>query len=752
MPSTTFDNTSFASIIKQLAFKPTKQSEQLQSGNSPSDLCFLQLCISDEDDTTSASTEQLLIGLGLTRDPIAFEIVGYKEHTILQLVCREPDRARLEGLLSVRYPNSQIDRAPEDVLSQAVGEQDFALAEYDLSRSFAYTLSTFTSFKGVDPLSVALGALEELPDKGFGGVQILFQQANNGWRDLMRRAAVDLFDPSQSSQPDQKDLISWADKKAASPFFAVSIRLVGSEESILERLEGFLDVFSSAENRLVRIKSSHAQPQEYHRQIVTERITYRHGMLLNAAELAGLAHPPSASVSASKLQRMGVKTSALASLFRDRKDGVLLGTNKHRGRQWDVQLTEEELTRHLYCCGVSGTGKSTFLLNSLLQLMEAGYGMAVLDPHGDLVEQQLLPRIPKHRRDDVIWFDPGDDEYPIAFNILAAESEDERELLSEDLVSIFQRMTTGWGPRLETLLAYATLAIVGSKQGGTLNDLRRFLTDGAVRAAFLTDHPDEDVRYFWNVEFPTFPKGSVAPVHTRLNTFLRRRRIRNIVGQKHNRLPFRRIMDEGKILLCKLSHGAVGETNSYLLGSLLCARIQQTAMMRQDIPEAERRTFILAIDEFHHFMCNSMETILSGARKYRLGLCLAHQEMQQLWGRDKEVAASVLANPYTRICFRVGDHDAKQLVEGFEGFRVKDLQNLSRGQALLRLDRSDYSCNVETLPPPPMPTDGEHVARDIIERSRRTYGTPAEELGHQSQTNGQPQDSTAVTKDDSFYA
>jgi len=741
----------FSSITQHLAFPVKKPSASTQETQPAADRCFLHLRISKEDDTTPAAAEQLLVGLRTTDQPVAFEIVGNGEQTILQMVCSVTDQPKLEGLLSVRYPHSQVIRTTEDALQQALERNNFVLAEYDLVRSHAYMLSTCTSFKGVDPLAIALGALEELPDEGFGALQILFGQVDNAWRDLLRRATVDLYDNSASSQPDQEQLIAWADKKASAPFFAVIIRLMGSHGSLIQRLEGFLELFNSPENRLVRVSGNSPYPPKYQKQVVLERLSYRHGLLLNATELAGIVHLPSTSVNAEKLLRSGTKTASLPPPFRERRAGVCLGTNIHRGRQWKARLTEEELTRHLYCCGVSGTGKSTFLLNLLLQLIDAGYGVAVLDPHGDLVEQQILPRIPAHRREEVIWFDPGDDAYPIAFNILAAESEDERELLTEDLVSIFQRMTTGWGPRLETLLAYATLAIVGSQQGGMLNDLRRFLTDDGVRAHFLTDHPDEDVRYFWEQEFPSFPKGAISPVQTRLNTFLRRRRIRNIVGQKHNRLPFRHIMDEGKILLCKLSHGAVGETNSYLLGSLLCSRIQQTAMMRQNIPEEKRRTFILAIDEFHNFICRSMESILSGARKYRLGLCLAHQEMQQLWGRDKEVAASVLANPYTRLCFRVGDYDAKQLVEGFEGFSVKDLQNLSRGQALIRLDRSDHSCNLETLPPPPLPPDGEQVAREIIERSRQTYGTPAQELERESQT-PDPSSQTTSAPEDDFYA
>ena len=743
--STKNDSTWFSSIKRLITHQAKEQNVPIAI-SSEYCLSFLQLRISEKDDTTPASAEQFLIGLGQMPSLVAFEIIGDEEQTVFQFVCKKMQQIALEGFLSVQYPNSQIITTCDDALSQSLTNTSLILTEYNLRNYHAYMLKTFTSFKGTDPLSVAIGVLEELPIEGFGAVQIIFRKINDQWRDHLRRISSDPFDPTLPALPEEADLVACTAKKTDSPFFAVAVRLLGSDHTVIERLEGFLSVFGNHKNQLIRT-SSH--PQTRHKELALGRITYRHGMLLNATELAGLVHLPSTSIRAEKLQRTGIKTKALPTPFRNRTGSIQLGINQHRGKNWQVQLTEEELTRHLYCCGVSGTGKSTFLLNTVLQLIHEGYGVAVLDPHGDLVEEHILPRIPPHRRQDVIWFDPSDDVYPIGFNILAADSEDERDLLAEDLVSIFKRTTTGWGPRLETLLAYAILAIVGSKQGGTLTDLRQFLADPSVRKTYLTHHPDQDVQYFWDVEFPSFPKNAVGPVQTRLNAFLRRRRIRNIVGQKHNSLPFRKMMDESKIFLGKLSQGAIGESNSYLLGSLLCARFQQTAMMRQNVSESQRRTFVLVIDEFHNFICRSMEAILSGARKYHLGLCLAHQEMQ--WSRDKEVAASVLANPYTRICFRVGDTDAKYLSEGFGSFGTVDLQNLSRGQALIRLDRSDFTCNLETLPPPPHPENGKQIAQDIIEMSRRAYGTPIGNNQQQSPTHGHTPTQKTISDDD-FYA
>jgi hypothetical protein len=236
------------------------------------------------------------------------------------------------------------------------------------------------------------------------------------------------------------------------------------------------------------------------------------------------------------------------------------------------------------------------------------------------------------------------------------------------------------------------------------------------------------VVFYWRKEFPLLSGRPEAPILTRLDTFLRPKIIRNIVSQKESKLNFRKIMDEGKIFLCKLSHGGIGEENAYILGALLVSKIQQTVMTRQDIEEARRRNFYLYIDEFQNFITKSMESILSSSRKYGLGLVLTHQGLMQVWAKDREVAASVISNPFTRVCFRLGDFDARKLSEGFSSFNAQDLQNLSRGEAVARIDRAEYDFNLRTYPPPEKPS--EDVARKrreaIIELSRRKYGTKKE--------------------------
>jgi hypothetical protein len=348
----------------------------------------------------------------------------------------------------------------------------------------------------------------------------------------------------------------------------------------------------------------------------------------------------------------------------------------------------------------------------------------VLDPHGDLIDR-ILGAIPPERVNDVVLLDPSDLEYPVGFNILHAHSELEKRLLASDLVSVFERLSTSWGDQMGSVLSNAILAFLESSKGGSLADLRRFLLEPDFRERFLATVNDPGVVYYWRKGFPALSGNkSIGPVITRLETFLTPKAIRYMVSQTENKLDFAEILDSGKIFLAKLSHGAIGKENSYLLGTLLVSKLQQLAMGRQAQQESQRRNFYLYIDEFHNFITPSMAEILSGARKYRLGLVLSHQELRQL-ERDREVASAVMSNTYTRICFRVGDQDAKALKDGFASFDASDLQNLGTGEAICRVERSGYDFNLQ-VPNAIYPDDSASEARrqEAVAASRAKYATP----------------------------
>jgi len=260
-------------------------------------------------------------------------------------------------------------------------------------------------------------------------------------------------------------------------------------------------------------------------------------------------------------------------------------------------------------------------------------------------------------------------------------------------------------------------------------DLRRFLVDPAFRAEFLRTVRDPEIAYYWQKSFPLLVGKPQGPILTRLDTFLRPKLIRNMVAQRSSRFDLAAVMNEGKIFLAKLAQGMIGEENAHLLGTLLVSKFHQLALSRQEFAASSRRPFSLYIDEFHNFVTPSMASILSGARKYRLGLVLAHQELQQLSSRDADVASAVIANPYTRICFRLGDFDAKRLAEGFSFFDAKDLQNLKAGEAICRVERAEYDFNLRTFPLAPVDAAAAARARsEVVRRSRERYATRREAL------------------------
>jgi hypothetical protein len=377
-------------------------------------------------------------------------------------------------------------------------------------------------------------------------------------------------------------------------------------------------------------------------------------------------------------------------------EGIIIGETSHQGQTVLARLPIEARLKHLHVVGASGTGKSTLLVNLILQDIEAGKGVGVIDPHGDLVDE-VLKRLPTKRSDDVILFDPAHDGYVVGWNILHAHSPTEKEMLASDLVAIFRRLSTSWGDQMTAVMGNAIQTFLESERGGTLLDLRRFLVDDEFREEFLGTVHDSDTVSFWRREFPLLVgKKPQAPVLTRLDTFLRSRLVRDAVTEKEKPLDFRGIVDRGAVFLARLSQGAIGQENASLLGALLVSKFHQVSLMRQDQAAAARRPFFLYVDEFQDVATPSMATLFSGVRKYHLGVTVAHQDLFQLHAKVPEVERAVLANAYTRICFRVTEDDARRLERGLGGFVADDLMNLKTGQAICRIGRKEDVFQVRT--------------------------------------------------------
>jgi hypothetical protein len=294
---------------------------------------------------------------------------------------------------------------------------------------------------------------------------------------------------------------------------------------------------------------------------------------------------------------------------------------------------------------------------------------------------------------DVVLIDPSDGEYPIGLNILEAHSDIEKEVLSSDLVASFRRYATSWGDQMNAVLGNAIQAILENEEGGTLNDLRRFLIEKEFRQSFLKKVSEPSVLYYWQREYPLLKTNSIGSILTRLDTFLRPKSIRNMVIQRRG-IDFEALLNSNKIILLKLSQGLIGTENSYILGSLILSKIHQAMFRRQQ--QANRNPIMLYLDEFQNFITPSIKEMLSGIRKYNVGLTLSHQDLQQLQREDSELLNSVLGNINNRVVFRVGEPDAKKLQDGFSDFDFNDLQNLGLGEAIIRIEQPQYDCSLDT--------------------------------------------------------
>ncbi|MBU0646808.1 type IV secretion system DNA-binding domain-containing protein [Patescibacteria group bacterium] len=349
-------------------------------------------------------------------------------------------------------------------------------------------------------------------------------------------------------------------------------------------------------------------------------------------------------------------------------------------------IKTDDRRRHMYLIGKTGMGKSTVLENMIINDIRAGHGVAVVDPHGDLAEK-IIEYIPANRINDVVYFNPADIDFPIAFNVIEHVEPHLRHLVASGLIGVFQKLwADSWGPRLEYILRNAILAILDYPDS-TLLGITRILSDKAYRKKVVDKIQNPVVKAFWVNEFASyadkFASEAVSPIQNKVGQFLSSSLIRNIVGQVKSAIDLRDVMDQRKILILNLSKGRIGEDNSSLLGAMMITKIQLAAMSRVDILEKDRKDFYLYIDEFQNFTTDSFANILSEARKYRLNLIMAHQYIEQL---GEKVKPAVFGNVGSMIVFRVGAIDAEELVKEFiPVFIEEDLVNLPKYEFYIKL-------------------------------------------------------------------
>lgn len=406
---------------------------------------------------------------------------------------------------------------------------------------------------------------------------------------------------------------------------------------------------------------------------------------------------------------------------------VFLGETSFRNEKVRFGIKPDDRRRHIYVVGSTGMGKSEFLKNMAIQDIEAGRGVCFIDPHGDSADD-LLDYIPENRIKDVIYFDPDDLQYPIAFNVMEGIGFDYRHLVASGLLGVFKKIwgVEVWSGRMEYILNNTILALL-EYPDSTLLGINRMMSVKEYRKKVVANITDPIVKSFWIDEFAKyadkFATEATAAIQNKVGQFTSNNVIRNILGQPKSKINIRKIMDEGKILIVNVSKGKIGEDASRLLGAFLVTKIQLAAMSRVDTPESERRDFYLYVDEFQNFATESFANILSEARKYHLSLVVAHQYIKQM---EEPVMDAVFGNVGTIISFRVGAEDAEFLEKWFQpDFMMNDIVNLGKRDMYLKLMINGVSSkgfSASTLERFPKLENSNRQA--IIAASRESYSTP----------------------------
>ena len=557
--------------------------------------------------------------------------------------------------------------------------------------------------------------------------------------------------------PDKEPLVAAIQSKISRPGVSARVRIVYaaktevfSQARAYAEFQGILKQFDNKPFNVFVIDKGYCTAVNYFKKLrepakkraLLERAVHRafcasdRSGILNAEELATIWHFPMNMVQkvhdiadvGTKKVKASHRVPRIGAVAVNAGDITVIGQTNFRNEKIQFGIRNADRRRHIYLIGKTGMGKTTLLENMVISDIVRGEGIALIDPHGDLVER-VIDFIPNHRINDVLYFSPSDTDYPIGFNLFDAGDVKHRYLISSAIISIFKKIwADSWGPRLEYILRNSLLALLESP-GNTLLGIPRLFVDKDYRNKVVNQIQDPVVKSFWVKEYARYQDkflvGAVSPIQNKIGQFTSIATIRNIIGQTKSRIDFREAMDMKKILLFNLSKGLIGEDVSSLLGAMILSKLQIAAMSRADIPEEARTDFFTYIDEFQNFSTDSFANILSEARKYKLSLIMAHQYVGQL---SEEVQKAIFGNVGTSICFRVGAEDAEFLRPEFEPeFLVADLVALGQFEIAIKLMVDSVTSrpfSARTLPPMELPNVG--VREKVLRVSRERYAVPRE--------------------------
>ena len=728
------------------------------SADADQDLVVLLLQVPRTNDKKELAAEQMFASLhGLLLFPsgkllkaakrvrISFEIAVLKRRIGFYVTVPHYLKGFIEEQIYAQYPNVQITETA-DYSSPSAPNAKVLGTEMRFIANQALPIKTFQSFE-VDPLAAITATLAKFDEDEEAWIQLVIRPAPKSWHKKSERYISSLRmgnsnllsalwkPPEQGQAPKlteyEQSRANGAEDKSHKLAFETTLRIIyktgetsthGSLklQSIIAGYKQFNTTYMNGFEQ-TKVMASNILLARYHHRLLGTK-----PLLLNIEEVATLYHLPHTSVETPFILWAPSQTAeppANLPTVSDKNRGDIspVAVANFRGHNTPFGLPRTDRGRHLYIIGQTGVGKSGMLELLTISDIYSPHGFAVIDPHGDYAIS-VLKRITPERVNDVIYFNPADTEFPIAFNPMEVTDPKLRTHTASELIGVLKRMFESWGPRLEYILRYSLLALL-EYPNATMLDITRILTDKKFRDEVLQHVSDPVVRNFWTVEFASwndkFAAEAVAPVLNKVGAFVANPLVRNIIGQPKSSFNIRQIMDERKILIVNLSRGLVGEDNAALLGALLVTKIQLGAMSRADIPADKREPFYLYVDEFQNFATDSFATILSEARKYALNLTVANQYIAQM---THEVKDAVFGNVGSIIAFRMGADDARSMQRYFEPkFEEYDLVHMHNRHFVISMTIGGEKSPAFSAISLDLPQATQDYSGHIIENSRRQY-------------------------------
>jgi len=679
-------------------------------------------------------------------DVLSFEIIGRRSD--IRFYVSSPARIidLVEKTIYGYYPNADIKKVDEPNIFKESGKVAFGGV---VAKEASYMPVRVFKDLSTDPMASLTSALSKMGDDEGAIIQLLVRPTESKWKSSGKSYVASTkkneANPEKATFKSDPKMLERIDDKCSKPGFEATIRFVVSSPSKdmadthLRNIKTAFSQFNSDLNNFTGckqfFKGNFMINFIYKFFPVVDLPYFRSVSILTSDELATIFHFPNKTIETPHINWLKAKTAPVSSEVPS-EGGTFIGSGYYRGVKRPINISYDDRRRHVYIIGKTGVGKSVLLQDMAIQDIKAGHGVCVIDPHGDLIDD-IVKYIPASRAEDVIYFDPSDIERPMGLNLLEARNEDQKHFITTSIINLMYKLydpqRTGIiGPRFEHAVRNAMLTVM-SDSGATFVEVVRVLTDPKYVQELLPKVQDPIVRRYWTdqiAQTSDFHKSEVLDyIVSKFGRFVTNRTMRNIIGQSQSAFDFRRVMDEGRILLINLSKGKLGEENSSFLGLVLIPKILVAAMSRQEIPEEKRRDFFLYVDEFQNFATPDFATILSEARKYHLNLTVANQFIGQM---DEEVKNAVFGNVGSLISFRVGVTDASYLQREYQPiFGESDLINIERFHSYMKTI-------VNNEPVPPFSVDmtkdlkkmkaqaNEKVSSAIIQLSRLKFGRPRE--------------------------